>query len=515
MLNLEDTIKRVDRAKSNKRNWENILRECYDYISPERQTIDEFSKGQMKRTKAFDSTAIEGLESYASRLQSQLVPAWKTWAVLKAGSEIPEENHDEANEWLEKATNVLFDHIHHSNFNTQIHEAFLDLGISTGCIVVEEGNSPHSSLHFRSITLSDIIIERTNTGIVKNVWREFKIPVSDITQIWRKAKLSDQLNQMLREEPSKEIVITEGVMYMPEEDNFCTMVYCEQTKDVLIEDYTLTSPYVVFRESVTSGESYGRGRGIRMLPDIKTLNKMVEFNLRVGAIRAGGIFTAVNDGVINPYSLNIQPNTIIPVSSNSTENPTLRALDAGGDFTPSETRLRELQDTIRKGFMGQPFGQVDETPVRSATEMSMRNVEHQQTYMSAFGRLQTELLEQLLARCVDILVQAGKLEPLEIDGKVVTVKFTSPLARAQDAEELNNIMQGIQYISAIESPDAVNRAYKIEDVPEYIGDLVGIPSRFKRTEEEKKALDEVNKKRQLAPQQMMQQEQQEGMPNVQ
>lgn len=510
LFSIIDIMPRIKKAKSNKHFWENQLRECYDYASPERQTIDEFSAGQKKRIIAHDSTAIEGLETYASRLQAQLVPAWKTWAVLQAGSEIPEESHAEANLYFEKATDILFDHIHHSNFNTQINECFLDLGISTGVLIAEEGDGISSSLRFRSVSLSDVIIERTNTGLVRNVWREFKVPISDITRIWPKAKLTPELERLKAENPVVEVVVTEGVMFDDTKQMFINMVFVEQTDDVLYEVLTRTSPWIVFRESVTSGESYGRGRTIRMLPDIKTLNKLVEYNLRMGALQVGGIFTAIDDGVINPYTVNIEPNTIIPVSSNSRENPSLMPLQAGGDFTPTETRLRDLQNKIRMGYMSQPFGDVSETPVRTATEMSIRNAEHTQAYQSAFGRLQTELLEQLLTRCVDILVDAGKLEELEIDGKVTTIKFTSPIAKAQDAEELQRVMTGIEYMTALGDPEAVKRAYKIEDVPTHIGDLLGIPESLKRSKEDKAALDEVAKRGMQQKGQMMQQEVQQN-----
>ena len=172
----------------------------------------------------------------------------------------------------------------------------------------------------------------------------------------------------------------------------------------------------------------------------------------------------------------------------------------------AEYLMKTYQEKIRRGFMSQPFGDVGETPVRTATEMSMRHTEHMEMYQSAFGRLQTELLEQLLSRCIDILVRRGKIEPLEIDGKLVTVRFTSPMAKMQEAQDLQNLMQGIQYMSAIENPEAVNRAYKIEDIPGYIGDLIGLPESLKRSDIEKKGLDEIAKRGAVAKGKMQQQQ---------
>jgi len=100
---------------------------------PEKETFDDHANGQKKRQDLFDDTAVEALDRFAARTQSQVVPAWRTWCQFKTGSEVPDESKQEIEEYLEEATKVLFDHINHSNFSTQIQEAFLDMGISTGC----------------------------------------------------------------------------------------------------------------------------------------------------------------------------------------------------------------------------------------------------------------------------------------------------------------------------------------------------------------------------------------------
>ena len=47
-------------------------------------------------------------------------------------------------------------------------------------------------------------------------------------------------------------------------------------------------------------EIYGRGPCLYALPDIKTLNKVIELNLKNASLSIGGVFTAVDDGVLNP-----------------------------------------------------------------------------------------------------------------------------------------------------------------------------------------------------------------------
>jgi len=487
LFNYERMIKRINKARQNKKaQWEHHLRECYRYALPESQTFDHFSPGQKKREYVFDSTAEYALEDYASRMESQLVPAWRKWFMLEAGSEIPEEKKAQVEEYLEEATTTIFHHINHSNFNGQIKETFLDLGISTGSIIVEEGDGIQSALNFRSVSLSEVLIEKSALGIVETVWRDIKVNVKDIQYIWPNAKLGKELEDQMEANPEVELV--EGVAKDEKTGNYITLVLDIAHKDTLLEEQDDSSPWVVFRESTIPGEVYGRGRIMRALPDIKTLNKMVEDHLRAAAFTANPIYTATDDGIINPYTMTLAPGMIMPVGSNDRGNPTLQPLAVGGDYNILQYDIGRLQESIRTVMISKPFGSIQDTPVRTATEMSIRDADTQATSGSATGKLQTELLERLLNQVVKVLVRLGKLVPMKIDGKEITIKFTSPMARQQDADEIMQFLKTIEIMGML-PPEVVAREIKMNEAPGYIVDKMGIPKTFKRSDLEKQEYD--------------------------
>lgn len=491
-LNLEQLIKRKEKAKQNKDLWRSHLKDCYKYALPERETLDQHQNGAKKNLEVFDSTAIIATQKYANRMQSQVVPPWKQWAVFKAGTEIPEDKHDEANELLERVTKVVFDHINHSNFDTQIHEAFLDCAISTGGIIVEAGDGINSSLNFRSVSLSEIIPERSSEGYIENVFREFKMFTRDIESVFEGAKLSEEMKRDLIKDNGCEEELVECVYEFEtntKEDKYMHVVFSEKQKHILLQEVLDTNPFIVFRETVIPGETIGRGRIMMLLPDIKTLNKIVEFNLRNAALTVSGIYTASDDGVINPYTLRLQPGAIIPVGSNANDNPTLRPLDRSGDFNMAQLIIQEYRETINNVMFAQPFGQLSETPVRTATEMGIRQEDLVQTSASAFGRMQSELLEPLLRRVVDILRKQGKIPDMRVDGKEVTIKFTSPMSRSQDQEELGALQQFMQYAQIV-PPEQLQMEVKMEDIPKFIADKVSLPMSLMRTAAEKQQITE-------------------------
>lgn len=485
-LSLEQIIKRKNQAKKIKDEWRSHLKECYKYSIPERDTLDESNQGKKKNVEVYDSTAIIATQKYANRMQTQVCPPWRNWLKLEAGSEVPEEQHDEVNKYLEKVTQIIFDHINHSNFDTQIHEAFLDLAISTGAILVEAGDGMNSSLNFRSVSLSEIIPEQTQSGRIENVYREFKIPVRDIKELWANAKLSSEMEQDLAKNNECEEELCECVYEYTndkKEERYRHILFSEKQKHILLEEDLTSNPFVVFRESVIAGETIGRGRIMTLLPDIKTLNKIVEFNLKNASLAISGIYTASDDGVINPYTLRIQAGAIIPVGSNANDNPTLRALERSGDFNLAQLIIQEYRELINNYMFAQPFGQMSETPVRTATEMTIRQEDLVQTSASAFGRMQTELLEPLLKRVVDILKKQGKIPEFKVDGKEVTIKFTSPLSRSQDLEELSALQNFMQNVAML-PPELLQMTVKMEELPKFIADKTGMPSSLIRTKAE-------------------------------
>ena len=488
MLSFEKINKRFEAAKADKELWSDHIRECYRYAMPERNTIDKWSKGAKKDEWVFDSTATDALEDYATRMESELVPSNINWMKLETGTEIPEDQADELNKYLETSTTLLFDNINSSNFSSQVHETFLDLGISTGALIIEEGDGIQTNLNFRAVSLSELYLERSSRGIVETVFRTITVSAADIPEIWPTAKLSDTITEMITNNPSTDVALIEGVVKV--DNGFESILIHQEKKDILKQETLESSPWVVFRESTIPGETYGRGRVMRCLRDIKTLNLMVEDHLKAASFTANPIFTAADDGVINPYTVSLEPGAIIPVGSNDQANPTLRPLPTAGDYNVLQYDIRALQDNIRRIMLSKPFGNIEETPVRTATEMSIRNADLAKTSIGASARIQNELLESVIARCVYILKKAGKIADIRVDGKEVAIKFTSPSARQQDEHNLAAYGRFMEIMAGL-PPEVTMNAIKIEDFPANIAEILGLPATIIRSSVEIQAMNEA------------------------
>ena len=226
----------------------------------------------------------------------------------------------------------------------------------------------------------------------------------------------------------------------------------KKIKQIIFEATDDTSPYICFRERVTSKGGYGLGRVIQLLNDIKVLNKIVEMDLKNAGLAISGVYTAMDDGVLNPYNVTLIPGTVIPVGSNDPNRLSLRPLERSGDFNIAQIKIDQKQELINKTLFGAALGSITKTPVRTATEVDARQSETFEMTNAAFSRFQTELLEKLIKRIVDVLQKAGKIQPIKVDGKEITIKFTSPLAKQQDRQDIQIVTDYAQILGSTGIP---------------------------------------------------------------
>jgi hypothetical protein len=76
--------------------------------------------------------------------------------------------------------------------------------------------------------------------------------------------------------------------------------------------------------------------------------------------------------------------------------------------------------------------------------------------------------------------------PLKVNGLEVKVVPISPLAKAQNLEEINEVMQFVQIAGSL-GPGGIAEM-KPDLIATYIGDKLGIPSNLRTTPQEKQAI---------------------------
>lgn len=472
MSDLERHKKAKDRAKK----WLSINQDAYDLSMPQREGFTHQEKGQQKGQTLYNDIAQDGVIKFSGRIQSFITPAGQQFAGLATGPDIAlvedPEDLEQLNRDLQDANEAIFDFINQSNFQTQSNEVYQDLAVGTGVMTVDASDGPNM-VEFNAVPIHEVYLEEGPKGSIESVFRDHKPPARNVLRMWPDATIPDELAKIIQDEPDTEVEIKAMSIFEPLEGVYRQVVYYD--KDKLTEWAERTNPYIVPRWAVKSGEVYGRGPVIIKLNDIRSVNLMRYHSLRAAAFATSPAWTASNDGVINPHTIKIEPNTVIPVGTNDNRNPSLRPLEIGGDFNQAAFEQDKLEQSISDALFAEPLPPID-AGVRTATENNLRFQEMLRQSGANLGRLQTEFIEPMLRRVVDILQQAGKIPEFVIDGRQVIVKHTSPLAQAQAQEDLSNMDEMLLRAQNLEqvAPGTIGMTIKTNQLPAWWAKKLGV-----------------------------------------
>lgn len=489
MLSPKEIKKRYKVAQTKKEQWRTIYEEAYEFCLPMRNLYDGYyemdgTPGQDKMKRVFDSTAIHSTSRFANRIQSSLFPPQQNWCRLMPGNDVPPDQKVQAQRILDIYSERMFSVMRQSNFDLALSEYLLDLAVGTAAMLIQPG-SGDIPIRYTSIPLYQITFDEGPDGDVGYVYRKYKRPFEVILQEYKDGTLPDELKKKYAEKPQANVDLLE-VSYR--KDN--QVYYCVQTMEgdhKIVSRKLKSMPFVISRYMVVSGEVFGRGPCLYALPDIKTLNKVMELTLKNASLSIGGVFTAVDDGVLNPQTIKIQPGAIIGVSSNGGgRGPSLAPLPRSGDPNLSQIQAQELRIAIKKALLDEGLPPETGNP-RTALEISQRMKDLSQNLGSAFGRLINETMFPIVRRTLQLMDEMGMIElPLKIDGLQVTIQPVSELAMASNMSKLQPLLQYMQMAQGL-GPSGM-MALKQEAIADYILDQMGVDARLRNTPEEVKAM---------------------------
>ena len=479
-------LAKYQHAKSLKDQWMSVFEECYEYALPQRESFFTETAGRRRTDHIFDETAVVGVQEFASRLQSGIVPNYARWAEFKAGSEVPPNEAKDVNLALDVVTEYVFEVLQNSNFAQEVHETFLDIALGTGVLLVEEGDAVQP-IRFKAIPLPQVCMTSGHDDRVDATYRTRKIKLKELTFAYAKPIYNDKMAMDMEANPDKEITIIESVYRDYSQTNEEVNIFCAIAKDYEHKVYEETykglgsNPYIIYRWSKCAGETYGRGPLQFALPAIKTANLVVELILENAQMSISGMYQVEDDGVINVDNIALIPGTVIPKAAGSAG---LQPIAQAGNFNVSDLVLRDMRTNIKKALYNDMLGNPNEKTPMSATEVAERQADLSRQIGAAFGRLQAELVNPVLQRVIFILKKQGRIKIPVVNGREVQIKSSSPLAQAQHQQDVATIDRFLALIQGRVGPELLNIMIKQDEVAKYIANKLGIPEELIRSPQE-------------------------------
>jgi hypothetical protein len=457
-------VERLGRSKNVRHQIEGRLDECYRFALPGRLRFN-----QMEGTSTgpdddiYDETAVVALEDYASIIHSRLTPDFFEWASLKADSSIQPRDRAAVNRDLEEICTYAFEHIHGSNFSQEAQESYLDLGCSTGSMLVEwrNGGLLHSSLPLTQVYFEPGIDDAIGGmfRVRENIRAELIPPMYGTA-----ANIPTELQAIIDKEGDKPLTVIDAIWrtYGPEGGGERHVVV--RSPGGTLGDVTILSetfrgegslPFLAFRFSKAAGEVYGRGPIMKIISGIKTTNLVIELMLQNAAMSLVGMYQYEDDSTINPATVKIEPGTLIPHAPGSQG---IRRIDtAGAEFQVAGIILDDQRRNIRNGTYTDALGDPNRSPMKAA-EVHARTGEMAQRISANIGRLTSEMIRPYMRRVLRLLVEKRRIElPIPMENIIITPE--GPLAQAVRYQRFQSFAQLHEAIAMVYGPQIAPAYY--------------------------------------------------------
>lgn len=516
--------KRLGELKSERTRLEPHWSECYRFAAPERQQSfigDDLSDTRKtQRAELLDSTLSEATQLLVSSIISGTTPANALWfKAVPDGVDDPAELTD-GEKWLDEVCQFIWRNIHGANYDSEIFDLVIDCVVAGwGVMYADIDRKAGGGYVFQTWDIGQCYLASTRQDQkVDTLYREYDMTMAALVNEYGENKVSDKVRNTYKSKPDSKVkvlwvveprktgFIKDDRQLMPKERPFASYHIEVEEKIVLRETGYNEFPFVVPRFRKIPNSVYGTGQVSIALPDAKTANKLMRDTLRSAEISTLGMYAGVDDGVFNPRTVRLGGGKIIVV--NSVES--LKRIDDGKGYEVGVDLLTALQAGIRKKMMADQLQPAD-GPAMTATEVHVRVDLIRQQLGPLYGRWQAELLTPLLERTFGLAYRAGVIgeAPDDMQGRNLSFKFISALARSQQLEEVTAIERLIAGLSSVAQVDpTVLDNIDMDAVAQVTGMGLGVPTSILRTQDE---IQKIREQRQQAQEQAAAQEQEQAM----
>ncbi|WP_457795228.1 portal protein [Acinetobacter baumannii] len=516
--------KRLSELKAARNRLEPHWSECYRYAAPERQQSfigdDVTDTRKTQRAELLDSTLSEATQLLVSSIISGTTPANALWfKAVPNGVDDPAEL-TEGEKWLDEVCQFIWRNIHGANYDSEIFDLVLDCVVAGwGVMYADVDRHAGGGYVFQTWDIGQCYLASTRQDQkVDTLYREYEMTMAALVNEYGENKVSEKVRNTYKSKPDCKVKVLWVVeprktgyikgdrQLMPKEMPFASYHVEVDEKNVLRETGYNEFPFVIPRFRKIPNSVYGTGQVSIALPDAKTANKLMRDTLRSAEISTLGMYAGVDDGTFNPRTVRLGGGKIIVVNDVNS----LKRIDDGKGYQVGVDLLAHLQGAIRKKMMADQLQPAD-GPAMTATEVHVRVDLIRQQLGPLYGRWQAELLTPLLERTFGLAYRAGEIgeAPEEMQGRNLSFKFISALARSQQLEEVTAIERFLAGMSNVAQIDpSILDNVDMDAVAQVSGMGLGVPTAILRTQDQ---IDAIRKQRQEAQQQAAQQEQEQAL----
>lgn len=488
---LELLRKRYNAAKYVADLWIPIMQAAFFYSVPFRNRYylpgKEF-QGTAQNTRVYDTTAVEGVKTFVSKLHDSMTPPATQWGFLEVDIDMVDDPEAEiktlqnAQLVLNKYMRRVFSYIHQSNFDVVVNECYYDLCIGTSALVINQYTDKEPFL-CTSIPMDKLAIEEAVNGKIESWFRTWQnLKISELKTRWPKIKLTPALiSDVMGDMDAKVRMVYEGVAYFPHEKK--PYLYAVWVDDgIIYSEFIDNSPGIIWRFQKTNNETWGRGPVMEALPSIISLNEMARIELASANLNTFRPYMGFSDAVFNPHTFRLEPFSIIPIAPIGTGGQApIIPLPNSADPNFAQLTITDLRLQIKALLFAEEPQDARGIQPQTKYELALKQQNLAQKIGPLFSRLQHEFLWPVIKRFQHILHTMGKLPYPKLDGVPIKFRYQSPLALVKGQQNIGRFIQYVQTMQGVMGPDATQVYINPKTTPYLLADDLQIDSRYLNT----------------------------------
>lgn len=439
--------------------WKSLYKDVQAYINPylgffEDETPDS---GLRKDEKIIRSSVVKYSHIYAAGLQWGITSPTRPWVKFT----LPDDDvmqKDDVRFWLETVKNTTLEVLDRSNFYSQNHQNYLEMGcFGTGAMLIDE--DPEDVIYCRTFTCGEYAIGTNHKGQPNAFARNIQMQPQQIADKFGLENCPQQVKNLVENQNVSTYLEVKHLIYPnPKYDEqkidqeamqFMDLYWMAgQDKDEYLHKGGYNEfPVMIARGLVSGSNVYGTGPGIWALGDGKQLQLM-----------ATDICIATELGIKPPIQapMDILKNggiNILPAGANyynpmgGSDGSIKPVFQVNLNVEHALAVAAQVEDSIKEHFSVKVFQRIIdmEHGVRTAREIQEISSEKMTQLGPLLERLQTEYLSQIVMRVFNIGFRAGIYPPPppEIQGMPIKIEYSSVLSQAQQQYVITPIVDTV------------------------------------------------------------------------
>lgn len=496
-LPAEDYIAMYEDAETGAQGFLSLWQETAELTYPTEASITtKAMHGQPQTLDIVDATAVFDAQDMASGLSSTLIPPGQPFFGVECADRVANED-DDNKIFLGHLTEAVHDAVFSSNFIMQFDE-FLKSWSNLGESAIFSERGRESMLNFREFPAGTYHYLENYQRVPDTFLEKAEFTARQAVQQFGKDRVPEKIRQAAAE-PTRSSEPFEFVhVCRPREDrdpeaiDQANMAYEDvfvsvQDKQIVRNGGFDEFPYHIGRYSKSTRESRGRGVGVFLLPQIRSLQQMKTDLIECGN-RHNNPAREIGPGLEGALDITPGANNYVTAMGN------IKALDGlNGNFPITVEIIQQERMEVHRAYLIDVFNQLINMrgDRRTTLEISERVREGLRRLTQPVARLIAEVLNPMLTRCALLIIRFGSLGevPPGLEGRGMRIEYKSPLILQLKMYQAQAFMNWVSFVGQMEtvfpgSTDNIDSDRAIRDM----ADAFGVRADHKRSVRDRDAI---------------------------